>query len=80
MLKTTLAECAHGVARTYGTQFRSYHRMMTARRGYKRTTIAMAHKPLRVIRAVLRKDKPYRDSGANYERMLVERNEPRWPR
>ena len=39
--------------------------MMTARRGDKRATIAMAHKPLRVIRAVLHMDKPYRDSGAN---------------
>ena len=80
MLKTTLAECAQGAARTHGTQFQSYHKMMTARRGYKRATIATAHKLLRVIQALLRTDKPYRDPGVNYERMLVARNAPRWLR
>ena len=80
MLKTTLAECAQGAARTHGTQFQSYHKMMTARRGYKRATIATAHKLLRVIQALLRNDKPYRDPGVNYERMLVARNAPRWLR
>ena len=80
MLKTTLAECAQGAARTHGTQFQSYHKMMTARRGYKRATIATAHKLLRVIQALLGTDKPYRDPGVNYERMLVARNAPRWLR
>ena len=80
MLKTTLAECALGAARTHGTQFRSYHKMMTARRGYKRATIATAHKLLRVLQALLRKDEPYRDPGVNCERVLVERNAPRWLR
>lgn len=47
---------------------------MKARRGYKRATIATAHKLLRVIQALLRNDEPYRDPGVDYVQLLVERN------
>ena len=36
MLRVTLTECAHGAARTKGSQFHGYHRALTARFGYKR--------------------------------------------
>ena len=77
MLKATLAECALAASRTHNTQFQSYHAAMKARRGYKRAT---AHKLLRVIQALLGTDEPYCDPGVDYERLLVERNAPRWLR
>ena len=48
-LRATLAECAHGAARTTGSQFHGYHRALTKRLGYKRAILATAHKLLRVI-------------------------------
>ena len=79
-LRATLAECAHGAARTTGSQFHGYHRALTKRLGYKRAILATAHKLLRVIHAVLRDDRPYTDPGIDYERLVVERNAPRWIR
>ena len=79
-LRATLAECAHGAARTTGSQFHGYHRALAARLGYKRAILATAHKLLRVIHAVLRDDRPYTDPGIDYEQLVVERNAPRWIR
>ena len=53
---------------------------MKARRGYRRATIARAHRLLRVIQALLRRDEPYNDPGVDHERLLVEHNAPRWLR
>ena len=80
MLKTTWAECALAASRTHNTQCQSCHAAMKARRGYKRATIVTAHKLLRVIRTLLRRDEPYRDPDVDYERLPVERNAPRWLR
>ncbi len=44
------------------------------------TTIAMAHKPLRVIRVLLRNHEPYCRSSVGCGQLLVERKEPCWPR
>ena len=79
-LRATLAECALGAARTRGTQFHRYHDNMKARIGYKRATLATAHKLLRPIYAILRDDHPYRDPKVNYESLPVKRNAPRWIR
>ena len=79
-LRATLAECAHGAARTTGSQFHGYHRALAKRLGYKRAILATAHKLLRVIHAVLRDDRPYTDPDVDYERLVVERNAPRWIR
>ena len=79
-LRATLAECAHGAARTKGSQFHGYHRALTGHLGYKRAILATAHKLLRVIHAVLRDDRPYTDPGIDYEGLVVERNAPRWIR
>ena len=77
-LRAVLAECAHSAARTHHCQFRGFHKALTVRRGYKRATLATAHKMLRCIYAVLRNDKPYTDPETDYEQLLVERNAPRW--
>ena len=47
---------------------------------YKRAIVAVAHKMLRIIHAVLRTGKPYYDCTADYEELLVKRNAPRWIR
>ena len=79
-LRAALVECAHGAARTKGCQFEAQHRSLAARRGYKRAIVAVAHKMLRIIHAVLRTGKPYYDCTADYEALLVKRNAPRWIR
>ena len=79
-LRATLAECAHGAVRTKSSQFHGYHRAHAHRLGYKRAILAAAHKLLRVIRAVLRDDRPYADPGIDYERLAVARSAPRWIR
>ena len=79
-LRATLAECAHGAARTKSSQFYDYHRMLAGRIGYKRAILATAHKLLRVLHTVLREDRPYTDPDIDYEKLVVERNAPRWIR
>ena len=77
-LREVLIECAHGAARTHHCQFRGYHKALTVRRGFKRATVATAHKMLRVIFRVLTTRTPYRDPETDYEAMMVKRNAPRW--
>ncbi len=73
-------ETAHAAARCKGSQYQFFHRALTVRRGYKRATVATAHKMVRTLYAVLRDQKPYRDPQADYEQLLVRRNAPRWVR
>ena len=77
-LREVLIECAHGAARTHDCQFEGYHKALTVRRGTKRAIVATAHKMLRVIYAILRDHKPYRDPQTDYEAIMVRRNAPRW--
>ena len=78
--REVLIECTHAPARTHNCQFRGYHKALTVSRGYKRATVATAHKLLRVIYAVLKANVPYRDTETDYEAQLVKRNAPRWTR
>ena len=77
-LRTLLVECAHGAARTHHCQFQGYHKTLTVRRGYKRATVATAHKLLRILYRMLATHTPYRDPHTDYEALLVKRNAPRW--
>ena len=77
-LREVLIECAHGAARTGNCQFKGYHKALTVRRGYKRATVATAHKILRVIYRVLGTGTPYHDPETDYEAAMVKRNAPRW--
>jgi len=79
-LRTLLIECAHGAARTRDCQFNGYHKSLTARRGYKRATVATAHKLLRTVYYMLRNGEVYRDPDTDYEKLMVMRNAPRWIR
>jgi transposase len=53
---------------------------LVIRRGHKRTIIALGHKILEVVRAMLKNKQPYYDPGVNYEQMTVDRNAARWIR
>ena len=79
-LRSVLVECAHAAARTKGCQFHGYHKALTVRRGYKRATVATAHKMLRAIHTMLRTGEVYRDPKADYEKLMAMRNAPRWIR
>ena len=77
-LREVLIECAQAASRTHHCQFRGYHKALTVRRGYKRATVATAHKLLRVIYRVLKSNAPYHDPETDYEALMVKRNAPRW--
>ena len=77
-LKSVMVECAHGASRTKNCQFHGYHKALCIRRGYKRATVATAHKMLRAVYAILRDNKPYYDKTTDYEALMVMRNAPRW--
>ncbi len=79
-LRAILTECALGAARTHHCQFRGYHKTLTIRRGYKRATVATAHKMLRIAYQMLRTGRPYHDPETDYEALMVKRNAPRWIR
>jgi len=78
ILRAILVECAHAAARTRCCQFQAYHQAVTSRRGYKRAIVAVAHKMLRTIYAMLRDGTPYADPGIDYERISVGRKASRW--
>ena len=79
-LRAILIECAHAAVRTRHSQFQSYHESVKSRRGYKRSIVAVAHKLLRTIYAMLRDRTPYADPGIDYEAISIGRKAARWLR
>lgn len=77
VLKQLLCEIANAACRTH-SQFKGKYRALVIRRGHKRTIMALAHKLLRVIYAILKRQQPYRDPGIDYEALIVRKNAPRW--
>lgn len=51
---------------------------LSLRMGYKKAIVALAHKMVRIIFAMLKSQKYYQDQGVDYEALLVQRNAPRW--
>lgn len=51
---------------------------LSIRKGHKKSIVALAHKMLRIIFAVLKTSKPYLDRVVDYEALSVQRNAPRW--
>jgi transposase len=51
---------------------------LSIRKGYKKSIVALAHKMLRIIFAMLKNHTPYQDQAVDYEELLVQRNAPRW--
>ena len=77
VLRQVLCEIANAACRT-NSQFKGKYRARVIRRGHKRTIMALAHKLLRVIYALLKHQQPYRDPGIDYEALIVQKNAPRW--
>ena len=51
---------------------------LSIRKGHKKSIVALAHKMLRIVFAVLKNSTPYRDRVVDYEALSVQRNAPRW--
>lgn len=51
---------------------------LSIRKGHKKSIVALAHKMLRIVFAVLKTNQPYRDRVVDYEALSVQRNAPRW--
>jgi len=65
-LKTALVEAANAAARTKGTYLRDKFFRLKARRGYKRSVVAIAHKILVAIYHMLSQQVSYNDLGDLY--------------
>lgn len=53
---------------------------LSIRKGHKKSIVALAHKMLRIIFAMLKNNKPYHDRAVDYEALSVQKNAPRWLR
>lgn len=51
---------------------------LSIRKGHKKSIVALAHKMLRIIFAILKNNKPYQDRSVDYEALSVQKNAPRW--
>lgn len=51
---------------------------LSVRKGHKRSVVALGHKMLRTIYAMLSKNTHYVDKTVDYEALMVARNAPRW--
>ena len=76
-VRRVLCEAAHAARRT-SCMLRDKFQTLAIRRGRKRAIMALAHKMLKIIFAMLKRKEPYRDTTVNYEELMVKRNAPRW--
>ena len=51
---------------------------LNSRKGHKKSIVALAHKILRTLFAMLKNNMPYRDKVVDYVALSVKRNAPRW--
>lgn len=65
-LRTALTEAAHAAGRKAGTYLHAQYHRLSARRGKKRATIAVAHSILTIAYHLLTRKTSYQDLGANY--------------
>ena len=77
-LRRILCEIAQSAARTRDAQFGPYKQGLAIRRGTGRAVVATAHKILRIVFAMLRDGKPYRDPQVDYQARTAIRNKARW--
>lgn len=65
-LRTLLVQCAWAAGRSKGTHLQALFKRLAARRGTKRALVAVGHRLLAVIFAVLKHGETYRELGADY--------------
>ena len=76
-VRRLLCEFAQAAARTTSA-LKAKFEALNVRKGYKKSVIAIAHKMLRIIYAMLSQGTHYQDRSVDYEAMNVARNAPRW--
>lgn len=76
-VRRLLCEFAQAAARTR-CGLKAKFEAMSIRKGRKKSVIALAHKMLRIIFAMLNTGQPYEDKSIDYEALSVARNAPRW--
>ena len=58
--------------------FKDKFQTLNVRKGHKRSIVALGHKMLCMIYAMLGKNTHYVDKTVDYEALMVARNAPRW--
>ncbi len=78
-VRRLLCEFAQAAARTR-CAFKAKFQAMAIRKGHKKSFVALAHKMLRTVYAMLSNGTHYQDKEVDYEALNVQRNAPRWLR
>lgn len=76
-VRRLLCEFAQAAARTR-CALKAKFQSLTVRKGHKKSVVALGHKMLRIIYAMLASGAPYQDRSVDYEAISVARNAPRW--
>lgn len=76
-VRRLLCEFAQAAARSR-CALKGKFQALSVRKGHKRSIVALAHKMLRIIYAMLSKKTHYLDKTVDYEALMVARNAPRW--
>jgi transposase len=76
-VRRLLCEFAQAAARTR-CALKAKFDALVIRKGRKKSVIALAHKMLRTVYAMLAHGTHYQDKEVDYEAMNVQRNAPRW--
>ena len=76
-VRRLLCEFAQAAARSR-CALRDKFNALKIRKGHKKAIVALGHKLLRIIYAILSRHTPYQDRTVDYEALMVQRNAPRW--
>jgi transposase len=76
-VRRLLCEFAHAAGRSR-CALNDKFQALSVRKGHKRSVVALGHKMLRTIYAMLSKNTHYVDKTVDYEALMVARNAPRW--
>ncbi|AGA32267.1 transposase IS116/IS110/IS902 family protein [Thioalkalivibrio nitratireducens DSM 14787] len=76
-VRRLLCEFAQAASRTR-CALKDKFSALSIRKGHKRSIVALAHKLLRIVYAMLNHAAPYQDRTVDYEALVVQRNAPRW--
>jgi len=76
-VRRLLCEFAQAAARTRCALHAKFD-ALAIRKGHKKSVVALAHKMLRTIYAMLDSGTHYQDSSVDYQALSLARNAPRW--
>ena len=76
-IRYLLCEAANAARRT-NSALKSKYQSLVGRKGHKKAIIAVAHQMIRIIFVLFTRRVPYRDSGIDYQALVVAKNAPRW--